>query len=297
MKEFKLQNQGTTLACYEWSVDNPKKQLIIIHGLAEHAVRYDNFAKYLNKEGINVYSMDLRGHGQSIEDGLGIFHKKNGWHVVIDDIAKLNEYVKSQHPQLEIILFGHSMGSIFARAFLQMSEKIHEKCILSGVTVSKPGLRDIAPFMASLFPGDKPAKLLNDLTFGDFNKAFIPSRTDFDWLSRDEVQVDKYVNDEKCGYIPTGSMFKDVASVLLYTLKDKNINEMPKETPIFIISGEKDPAGSFGCDAKYLTESYTNAGLTVNYKIYEDARHELINEINNKDVYKDILDFIENKRF
>ena len=292
MKTFKLENQGTTLTCYEWSVENPAKQMIIVHGLAEHAVRYNDLAQYLNSKRISVFSMDLRGHGQSIEDGLGTFYKKNGWQLVVDDISKLYEHVKSQKPELDIILFGHSMGSIFARAVLQKTNDVYKKCILSGVTISKPGLRDVAPVISSLFPSQKPAKMLDDMTFGDYNKPFAPNRTKFDWLSRDEAQVDKYIEDDKCGFVATGSMFKDVSNVLLYTLKDKNIKAMPEKTPIFIISGEQDPCGSFGYDAKFLKESYENVGLKAEYKIYKDARHELVNETNHKEVYEDISSFV-----
>ncbi|MEX1378140.1 MAG: alpha/beta fold hydrolase [Eubacteriales bacterium] len=292
MKNFKLENGGVGLSCYEWTVEKPLKQMIIIHGLAEHAKRYDDFAQFLNKQGISVFSMDLRGHGESIDDGLGIFCQKDGWLKVIEDIKLLYLYAKNLSPDTGIVLFGHSMGSIFARAVLQKTTDKYEKCVLSGVTVSKPGLRDIAPFMASLFPQKKPAKTLDNLTFGDFSKAFRPNRTKFDWLSRDKEQVDKYVADEKCGFVASGSMFKDVAKVLLFTLKDKNINAMPKDTPIFIISGENDPAGSFGYDAKYLAESYKKAGINVDYKIYKSARHELINEINKKEVYENVAEFV-----
>lgn len=292
MKDFILENHGTKLTCYEWSVANPKKVVLIIHGLAEHAVRYDDFAKHLNINDLSVYSMDLRGHGRSTDDGLGIFYKKNGWEKVVEDISKLYAHAAKENPELPIVLFGHSMGSIFSRATLQKTNDKYEKCVLSGVTISKPGLRDVAPVITSLFPSNKPAKILDNMTFGDFNKAFIPNRTKFDWLSRDQAQVDKYIEDEKCGFVASGSMFKDVAKVLLYTLNDSNIKNMPKETPIFIISGDKDPAGSFGYDAKYLADSYTDAGLIVRYKLYEDARHEIINEINNQEVYTDVSDFI-----
>lgn len=292
MKDFILENHGTKLTCYEWRVANPKKVVMIIHGLAEHAVRYDDFAKQLNNKNLSVYSIDLRGHGRSTEDGIGVFHKSSGWEIVVDDISKLYSYVVKQNPDTPIVLFGHSMGSIFSRAVLQKTDDKYEKCVLSGVTISKPGLRDIAPFMASLFPKHKPAKLLDNLTFGDFNKAFVPNRTKFDWLSRDEAQVDKYVEDEKCGFVASGSMFKAVASALLFTLKENNIKSMPKETPIFIISGDRDPAGSFGYDAKYLSDTYKKAGLLVRYKLYNDARHEILNEVNKHEIYDDIKEFV-----
>ena len=158
MRTFNLTNKDDSLTCYEWIADSPKKQMIIIHGLAEHAQRYNDFANYLSKNGINVFSMDLRGHGQTTPDGLGVFSKSAGWKTVIDDISMLYSYVKDLNPELKIILFGHSMGSIFARAVLQRTDDIYEKCILSGVTVSKPVLRDVAPFLSSLFPKKKAGK-------------------------------------------------------------------------------------------------------------------------------------------
>lgn len=292
MEQFKLKNDGISLACYKWCVDKPTKQVIIIHGLAEHAKRYDDFSMHLNMENINVFSMDLRGHGDSIDNGLGIFAPKNGWQKIIEDISALYSHIKELHPKLDIILFGHSMGSIFARSILQQNKNTFSKCILSGVTISKPILRDVAPVVARLYPKTKPAKALDTLTFGAFSKPFEPNRTGFDWLSRDTEHVDKYVADQKCGFISTGSLFTDLAKVLLFTLKKKNIQAMPKETPIFIISGENDPCGSFGYDAKYLKDSYENAGLTVECKIYKNARHELLNEMNNKEVYEDLVKFI-----
>lgn len=292
MKKFKLTNDGVSLACYEWSVEKPTKQMIIVHGLAEHAKRYDSFATYLNKQNINVFSMDLRGHGDSLDNGLGVFSSKNGWLNVTKDISKLYAHIHAKHPNLDIILFGHSMGSIFGRCILQQNIDKYSKSILSGVTINKPGLRDVAPFIASLYPKTKPAKALDKLTFGAYSDAFKPNRTSFDWLSRDEKQVDKYIKDDKCGFVASGSMFTDVSKVLLYTLKKKNIGSMAKDTPMFIISGEKDPCGSFGYDALYLQKAYKSAGLNVECKVYKNARHELLNETNKKEVYDDILAFI-----
>ncbi len=165
--------------------------MLLVHGLAEHAVRYDDFANFLNENGVTVYSMDLRGHGVNVPEGLGIFSIEEGWQVVTDDINILYDTMKNENPDLDIALFGHSMGSIFARAILAQNKRKYVKCVLSGVTVSKPLLRDVAPVLAGFCKKDKPSKMLNDMTFGAYNNEFKPANTEFDWLSRDGEQVKK----------------------------------------------------------------------------------------------------------
>ncbi len=280
-----------------WQVENPNAVVALVHGMAEHSARYDRFAKALNNNNIAVISVDLRGHGKTVlSDVKGYFAKKNGQNIVLDDIRKLIKKAKSAYPCIPVVLFGHSMGSIFARASMMNFGNEFEACILSGVTINKKGLRDIAPLLTkliSVFGAKKPSKILDSMTFGAYNNAFKPSRTDFDWLSRDEKEVDKYITDNMCGFISTPSLLNDVAKTLLYTLKQKNIADIPKDMKIYIISGKKDPCGSNGFDAKYLYDSYKNAGLDVKYKIYENARHDLINEANRDDVIDDIINYLE----
>ncbi len=282
---------------YLWKTDKPKAIVAIVHGMAEHCARYDRFAKQLNKNGYAVIAIDLRGHGKTSEGDIqGYFAKKNGKEIVLDDIRKLVQEAKSTYPKIPVVLFGHSMGSIFARASMMDYGEEFDACILSGVTISQKGLRDVAPAMTkvfSLFGAKKPSNALDTLSFGAFNKPFQPSRTSFDWLSRDEKEVDKYVSDELCGFVSTPSLFYDVATTILYTLKNENINKIPKDLKIFIISGGKDPCGSDGYDAKFLADSYVEANLNATYKIYEDARHEILNETNRDEVTKDVIDYLE----
>lgn len=296
MNAFILVNQGFDLQCYEYPVQDSEYVVMIIHGLAEHGKRYHRFCEELNGQGISAVTMDLRGHGESIGYGLGYFAPKDGWKIVLDDIHALYSDTRTKHPHAKIVLFGHSMGSIFSRCVLQTTQDVYHQCILSGVTVSKPGLRDVAPALAgfiALFNAKGPSELLNTLSFGAFNQAFENPRTEFDWLSRDPDQVDLYVNDDKCGFVASARMFQDVASALNYSLKENNVQKMPQTCPIYILSGEKDPCGSDGYDAQYLYDTYTQAGLDVQYHVYEGARHELLNETNAQDVMNDIIQFIQ----
>lgn len=288
---------GTKLSCYEWPAENARAAVVIVHGMAEHAARYGRFAGALNAAGIAVFSMDLRGHGATASGGVkGWFAKKGGWMAVLGDVLQLSKWAQAKHAGKPLLLLGHSMGSIFGRAALQSFGGMYRAAVLSGVTVDIPGRRDIAPFIAGtvslLGGGNKPSKLLDNLTFGAFNKQFEPGRTRFDWLSRDEAEVDKYVSDENCGFVCTGSMFVDVSRVLLFTLKKDSVANMQKSVPIFIISGAEDPAGMNGQAAKFLERQYKAAGLDVSVKVYEKARHELLNETNRDEVTADILGFI-----
>ena len=288
---------GVELGGYEWPHKSPKAVVVIVHGMAEYAVRYDRFAGELNENGYAAIALDLRGHGLSIQDGLkGYFAAKDGWRVVERDIKTLVDEAKKRYPDVPVVLFGHSMGSIFGRVFMMDYGDEIDACILSGVTINKKGLRDVAPFVTalfSLFGAKKPSKALDSMSFGAFNKPFEPAKTPFDWLSRDEAEVQKYVDDELCGFVCTPSLFGDVAKSILYTLKEENVAKIPKDLKVFIISGAKDPVGSDGYDAEYLRGSYEKAGIEVECKVYEDARHELLNEINRDDVTYDIINFLE----
>jgi alpha-beta hydrolase superfamily lysophospholipase len=188
------------------------------------------------------------------------------------------------------------MGSIFARAALYAFGGMYKAAILSGVTVDEPGRRDVAPVLAGILGAlqgsSKPSSLLDNITFGAYNKRFMPARTRFDWLSRDGKEVDKYVLDENCGFICTGSMFVDISRVLLETLKSENVAKMPKDVPILIVSGTEDPVGSYGKAATFLEKQYKAAGLDVAVKLYSNARHELLNETNRDEVTKDLLEFV-----
>ena len=295
-REF-IAKDGVKLYGYRWDVSKPEAVVIIVHGMAEHSARYDRFAKALNGAGYAAMTLDLRGHGRSAQSGTkGYFAKKDGWKKVLEDIKTVVDTAGETYPGVPLVLFGHSMGSIFSRVYMSEHGGDIDACILSGVTINKKGLRDVAPAitrLVSFFNPIKPSKLLDSMSFGAFNKPFEPARTKFDWLSRDNAEVDKYVEDEMCGFVCTAPLFNDVSKAILYTIKTENVKKIPKQLKIFIISGEKDPVGSDGYDAKYLYESYTKEGLDAEYKIYANARHELLNETNRDEVMGDILKFLE----
>ncbi len=286
---------GANLCCYEWPAEAPRAVVVILHGLAEHAARYGRFAEALNEAGFSAVSMDLRGHGQTANGRQGWFAKKGGWLAVLEDVRQLSEWAAERYPGKPLVMLGHSMGSVFARAALQRFGGQYRAVVLSGVTVDMPVRRNVAPLIAWIVGAvggmSKPSPVLDNLTFGIYNKQFEPSRTKFDWLSRDPAEVDKYVADQACGFVCTGSIFVDISLVLLDTLKQSNVARMPKDVPILIVSGEKDPAGLNGQAAAFLEKKYRAVRLDVTVKVYPEARHELLNEINREEVTGDIIEF------
>jgi alpha-beta hydrolase superfamily lysophospholipase len=276
-----------------------KAIVIIVHGMAEHADRYDNFAGFLNREGFVVYVHDQRGHGKtagSIEN-VGFLSDQDGWRNITNDLAQMVEISKQDYPEKKIILLGHSMGSFVVRTYLAgNSEKVHA-AILSGTTGSAGLMGKFGLFLIAIMllfkKKNSPSPLMNKLSFGDFNKSFKPSRTEFDWLSRDHEVVDKYVADLYCGGIFSLGFFKDMMQGLEFVNKKETAALVRKDLPMYLFSGEKDPVSMNGKKVKEVYEMYKSSGIiNIDMKMYPDARHETLNEINKEEVYSDVLSFL-----
>ncbi|MCD4792284.1 MAG: lysophospholipase [Bacteroidales bacterium] len=279
-----------------------KAIVIITHGMAEHAQRYDEFAGFLNKNAYIVYAHDQRGHGKtagSVEK-LGFFAEKDGWQKVTDDLAELVEISKKEHQNIPIFLLGHSMGSFIVRTFiLQHSDKVNG-AILSGTA----GSAGLLGFAGSVLTGiiilfkkkSSPSSLMDKLSFGDFNKAFKPNRTDFDWLSRDNESVDKYVADPYCGTIFSVGFFNNLINGLELINKLKIAEKVRNDLPMYLFAGDKDPVSKNGKQVSDVYNMYKKAGITdIEMKLYPDARHETLNETNKEEVFSDVLTWLNSK--
>ncbi len=304
-KEFSFQSDdGCELHVYKWSPDDDNVRAIvqISHGMAEHAARYERFAEVLTREGFVVYANDHRGHGKTAGslNNVGFLAKKDGWNLVVKDMFKLTIICKNEYIGVPVILFGHSMGSLLSREYITRHGHEINGAILSG-TAGNPGSLGktgvLIAKLASLFFGKRSkSNLLNYLSFGKFNKGFVPNRTDFDWLSSDNAEVDKYVNDPYCGGVFSAGFFKDFLSGIIDLYNEDKLEEVPKMLPLLFLSGEKDPVGNNGKGVTETFELYKQTGLMdVSMKLYKDSRHEILNEVNRKEVYKDIIDWINTK--
>ncbi|SCY82102.1 alpha/beta hydrolase [Alkaliphilus peptidifermentans] len=304
VKNFSLDSKdGHRIFAKKWLVENkqPKAIVQIAHGMAEHKERYDSFAKFLNREGCDVYANDHRGHGETAGniENLGYFAEDEGWSKVIADMNQLTTIIKEENPNIPVILFGHSMGSFLTRGYIQAYGTDVSAVILCGTGGSQGILGDIAVLLAKLevnrLGKRNRSKVMDKLLFGSFNKAFKPNRTGYDWLTRDEKQVDKYIKDKYCGEIATAGFYYDLLKGIKEINKKGNMQKTPKKLSMLIISGDNDPVGGNTKGVMEVYNSYRKLGMeNISYKFYENSRHEILNEINKEEVYNDIARWIKN---
>ena len=289
------------LHCRRWDPDfEPRGIVQIAHGIAEHINRYDAFARYLAENGFVVFGNDHLGHGQSINDEseLGYFAETGGWEMAVEDMRKLHDAAAGEFPGLPYILFGHSMGSFLARTYIIYFRSGLDGVILSGTGQQPKALVLGGKLMGKMEVNKKGSKykseMLNKLAFGNYNDGFETTRTISDWLSRDEAEVDKYVEDPLCGYIPSAGLFYDMMCGIEFISKPRNLQRMNKNLPVYFMSGDADPVGENGKGVLRAYRSFLSAGMKdVAMKLYHGGRHEMLNELNKQEVYKDILNWIE----
>jgi len=302
LEEFFLTaHDGQKIAAFAWTPSEKVKAVLqISHGMAEYALRYSGFAEYLNSHGVVVLANDHRGHYKTAgsHERIGFFAEEDGWDKVVEDMYTLTKEGKKRFSDLPFFLLGHSMGSFLTRTYIARHASELSGCIISG-TGGDPGPmgaigRMIARREVRKKGARTPSPLLNQLSFGSFNKPFAPNRTAFDWLSRDEKIVDAYIADEWCGDVFSAGFFVDLLSGLRYIHKKTTIDKIPKDLPVLFFSGAEDPVGASGKGVRQVYESYRRAGIRdVTLKLYPRGRHEMLNEINREEVYKDVLSWME----
>jgi alpha-beta hydrolase superfamily lysophospholipase len=297
-------DQKSKLHVMEWLPDdmNVKAVLQIAHGIAEHIGRYDTFARFMANNGFAVVGHSHLGHGQSAaeEKDKGIFANKDGWETAVRDMRLVYDRTRGTYPELPYFLLGHSMGSFLARTFLIRYQNLLTGCIISatgqqGLVLLNTGLA-IAGLEKLLHGPRYRSVIASKLSFDTYNKRILNPRTPCDWLTRDSEVVDKYVADEDCGWVPTIGLFADMLGGLKIITKRKNAAKIQKDLPILMIAGDQCPVGDYGAGPKKVYALFKDAGLSdVTLKLYEGARHEVLNETNKEEVWQDVLDWIESK--
>ncbi len=293
---------GTSLHTYRWLPDGPPRAVVqIVHGMAEHAARYERFAEALTGAGYAVYAHDQRGHGQTAaEADHGIFAERDGWSVVIADVRTVTEFAQAEHPGLPVVLFGHSMGSFVSRAYTALHGARLAGLVLSG-TGGNPGPlaavgKAVAGVQARVRGRRHQSGLMTKLTFGQYNARFKPARTEFDWLSRDEAEVDAYIADPLCGNVFSAAFYADLLGGLQQINRSAAFAAVPRDLPVLVFSGSADPVGAGGKGVREVAEAYRSAGVSdVTMRLYPDARHELLNETNRDEVTADILAWLDER--
>ncbi len=278
----------------------PKAVLQIIHGIAEYVERYDPFAAYLNSLGYLVVAEDHMGHGQSVgENGVqGYFF--GGWFAAVEDSCTLMRETMAEFPRLPYVLFGHSMGSFMARTILA---KYPDSGITAAVIcgtggqprAALPGLIQIVEMYCRKHGEDQPSETLQNLVVGVYNRRIPEPRPPYDWLSRDEGVVDAYMADPMCGFTAAAGLLRDMMKGILYVEQPKNLENMKKHLPVLFIAGAEDPVGDYGRGVSHTAKAFKRAGrVNVALKLYLEARHEILNELNRQEIYRDVSNWLEN---
>ncbi|MCY6369973.1 alpha/beta hydrolase [Clostridium ganghwense] len=293
---------GLEIFVYKWSPDKnikAKAVLQIAHGMAETAVRYERLAENFTKQGYIIYANDHRGHGKTANEieKLGDLGE-DGFNAMVENMYQLTKIIKEENDKLPIFLLGHSMGSFLTQRYICLYGKELKGVIFSGSNGSQGIMADIGRFIAKReirrIGRSAKSERLDKLSFGGYNKSFKPNRTKFDWLSRDEKEVDKYIEDPFCGTIFTAGFFYDLLGGLRLIADKREISKVPKDLPIYIFSGDKDPVGKNGKGVLKLVKSYKNQGIKdLTYKLYKDGRHEMLNELNRDEVINELLLWLE----
>lgn len=294
--DFSLKaKDGQGVYVYVWdNVEEPIGVVQIFHGMAEHAKRYERFAKFLNDKGFIVYANDHRGHGKTAGsvDDLG-YIGKDGFSNIVEDEYLITQTIKEKYPNLPVFILGHSFGSFIAQEYIIRYSNNINGVIISGSAQNKGPLISMGKILAYIemkLRGEKhPSKFLDHMSFGSYNNKIEQPNSTFDWLSRDQAEVKKYDDDAYCGTLFTSNFYYQFTKGMTLLYKKNKLTRIRKELPIYIFSGDMDPVGGYGKLVKNLYEMYKGLGINdVTMKLYPGGRHEMLNETNKQDVYNDI---------
>ena len=272
---------GTPITAYRWDpACTPVAALQVTHGMGEHALRYDAFARAITDRGLVVYAQDQRGHGETADpQALGDLGE-GGWPALVDDISLLTALIRAEHPGIPLIVLGHSMGSFAVQQYLLDHSADVDGAILTGTAV--------IDLLEPALDLDQP------LDLAMFNAAFQPARTDYDWLSRDEALVDAYVADSRCGFGIDTASAKAMFTGARRLADPEQVAAIRPGLPVYIAVGENDPVNGGLTLLTPLADRLKAAGLSdVVVRTYPGARHEILNETNRAEVISDLSDWLD----
>lgn len=298
-KSFISQDKETEIVYYVYTPDKtPKAIFHIIHGMCEYMERYEHFAEYLCDKGIVVCGSDLRGHGKSAKtkDDLGYFGAKKGYDYFSKDTESLRLIMREKYRRLPYIMFGHSMGSLILRDYIVDHGTDIDGAVISGTVGGKYPVKQgiaLTGFTARFKGGRTRQTSLKDAIMKVFDMEF-PEKTPGAWISRDTAIGEAHANDELCNFTFTSRGYNDLLRLYEMVSYPEWAYDVPKSLPIFIISGSDDPIGSKGKGVEKVYQELLDAEVNnVNMKLYENARHELVNEINKEEIFDDIHDWCD----
>ena len=297
---FPSKDGNTEIHTIEWKPEGQVKAVLqLSHGMVEYVDRYSEFAEYLCEKGFYVVGNDHLGHGKSVSEGgsFGYFCEQDPATVVVRDVHRLKKITEEQYPQVPYIILGHSMGSFIARNYLCRYGSGIGGAVIVGTGMQPAGLIFASKAMAGiqkLFCGSKHVShFIDKAAFGGYNKRIDSPRTSSDWLSRNTENVDRYIEDELCGFTFTVNGFQTLFELIRRLQKQENLEKVPQNLPILMVSGAEDPVGDYGKGVHKACDSLKRAGVkNITVKLYENDRHELLNEDDAEVAMEDIWQWI-----
>jgi len=306
-------DDGAKLFVRRWrsQAETPLAIVNVVHGMAEHSLRYSRLAEKLCSRGFELWTADMRGHGKTADlsvNGkdkgglLGHAVDENGFFRVVADLRIIMEHIaekaKAEYGNIPLFMMGHSWGSFLVQGYIEDPADLPLKgCLLSGTR--GPGGAKIAlgapvlKLLAMLKGSGRTSKLSAGLSTGSYNKPFEPNRTPFDWLSRDQKEVDSYLADPLCGFRCSSGFYRDMIGGLIAIHRKEAVEKIDRNLPIYLFCGSADPVGEMGRSPTALVNVYRAHGINdLEFVMYPEARHEPLNETNREEVTEDILNWL-----
>ncbi|MGI5887884.1 MAG: alpha/beta fold hydrolase [Oscillospiraceae bacterium] len=292
-----VSSDGSTRVYGTWWLPEgePKAIFQCAHGMAEYIDRYDPFCSYLAGKGYAVCGIDYLGHGKtSSPENYGYMAKKDGWKLITRDVHTMTGIAKKKFPGKKTILLGHSMGSFVVRYYAEQWSQDIDGLIICGTGGTNPAVGAGIAVLSVLrfFEGGRAkSKFAKNLAFGKYQDRIKNPKTEYDWLSVDEKNVEDYVADPMCGFDFTLSGYQDLLRILKRVSDRDSWTKIRKDLPVFVIAGAEDPVGNYGEGPKEVADNLRTVLSDVELKIYDGMRHEILRETEKEKVWGDVTDW------
>ena len=297
---FLSSDEKTQIQAVKWIPENGTYSAIlqITHGMIEFVERYKPFAKYLTEHGFLVVGHDHLGHGGSVqsEEDWGYFADENPSDTLIADMHKLRTMIQEENPSTPYFMLGHSMGSYMLRKYLTIHNDNLRGAIIMGTgcvpdSMTKLGMT-VCRILAKIYGWHHRSRLVEAISFGGpYKKYDLTGKNPANsWLTKDEEIVKSYYNEPRCTFKFTLNGYLGLLEAVFYDNQMENVKKVPKKLPLFLVSGKDDPVGDNGVGVKKVYDMYKEAGLLdITYQLYDNDRHEILNETDHDKVFADLL--------
>ncbi|WP_321971582.1 alpha/beta fold hydrolase [Paratractidigestivibacter sp.] len=297
--EFASADGASTIRARFWMPDGaaPRAVVQVVHGMSEHIRRYDEFARFLVAQGYAVCGDDHIGHGASAPAHKhGCMPAKDGNEVLIADEHALRGIAAKKCPGVAHVFFGHSMGSFITRCYLGRYGEVVAAAVICGtgtvpVATSRAG-NALARAVAATRGEDHRSKLIDTLGAGAYAKA-VPGPTGYEWLSHNKDNVQAYLADDECGFMFSAGGYVSLTALTAEACSRKCAENVPHDLPLLYIGGDGDPVGNMGRGVEAAAQLARDAGSAdVTCKVYENMRHEILNETGHEKVFEDVASWL-----